>query len=82
MDEKGCQLSLHHQQKVLVQKGSKRVHLVAPEHGENVTIVACGSATGNVTPPMVIFKGKRRKTELADDLPPGSSVEMTAEEDK
>jgi len=61
MDEKGCQLSLHHQQKVLAKKGSKRVHLVAPEHGENVTIVACGSASGIVIPPMIIFKGQRKK---------------------
>ena len=60
MDEKGCQLSLHHQQKVLAKKGSKRVHLVAPEHGENVTTVACGTATGIVIPPMIIFKGQRK----------------------
>jgi len=76
MDEKGCQLSLHHQQKVLAKKGSKRVHLVAPEHGENVTIVACGSASGIVIPPMIIFKGQRKKSTLADELPPGSAVVM------
>ncbi|KAJ8965827.1 hypothetical protein NQ314_003894, partial [Rhamnusium bicolor] len=38
VDKKGCRLSLHHQQSVLARKGAKRVHLVAPEHGENVTI--------------------------------------------
>jgi len=67
----------HHQQKVFAQKGTKRIHLVAPEHGENVTIVPCGSAAGNVVPLMVIFKGKTRKSALANDLPPGSSVQMT-----
>lgn len=77
MDEKGCQLAVHHQQKVLAQKGGKRVHVVAPEHGENVTVVACGNAMGNAIPPMIIFRGKRRRPELGDDLPPGSSVEMT-----
>ena len=41
MDEKGCQLMLHHQQKVLTQTGAKRVHLVAPEHAENATVVTC-----------------------------------------
>jgi hypothetical protein len=76
IDEKGCQLAVHHQQKVLAKTGSKRVHLVAPEHGENVTIVACGNAMGNVIPPMIIFKGKRRNDGLGDDLPPGSAVEM------
>ncbi|XP_072400813.1 uncharacterized protein [Diabrotica undecimpunctata] len=40
MDDKGCQLTLHHQQTVLDSKGAKRVHIVAPEHGENITIVA------------------------------------------
>ena len=59
MEEKGCQLLLHHQQKVLAKKDSKCVHLVEPEHGENVTIVACGSASGIVIPPIIIFKGKK-----------------------
>lgn len=76
MDEKGCQLGLHHQKQVLAGKGSKRVHLVAPEHSENVTIVACGNAMGNAIPPMIIFKGIRRRPELIDDLPPCSAVEM------
>jgi hypothetical protein len=62
----------------LAKKGSKRVHIVAPEHGENVTIVACRSAVGNAIPPMVIFRGKRRKPELSDDLPPRSCIEMAA----
>lgn len=78
MDEKGCQLAVHHQQKVLAKTGVKRVQLVAPEHGENVTIVACGNAVGNVIPPMVIFKCKRRKDGLGDDLPPGSIFEMAS----
>ncbi|KAI4455501.1 hypothetical protein MML48_9g00007999 [Holotrichia oblita] len=46
VDEKGCRLTLHHQQTVLAQKGAKRVYLVAPEHGENVSIVACANASG------------------------------------
>jgi len=76
IDEKGCQLAVHHQQKVLAKTGSKRVHLVAPEHGENVTVVACANAVGNVIPPIIIFKGKRRNDALGDDLPSGSVVEM------
>ncbi|KAJ8948410.1 hypothetical protein NQ318_009921 [Aromia moschata] len=39
MDEKGCRLTIHHQQSVLALKGTKRLHLVAPEHAENVTVV-------------------------------------------
>lgn len=77
MDEKGCRLMLHHQQRVLAEKGSKRVHLVGSEHGENVTIVACANALGHVIPPMILFKGQRLKPTFADGLPAGSVVHMT-----
>ena len=69
MDEKGCRLTLHHQQKVVSAKGRKRVHVVAPEHAENVTIVASANAIGNCVPPMIIFKGVNRKPSFGDDLP-------------
>jgi len=75
MNEKGCQLMLHHQQKVLTQTGAKRVHLVSPEHAENATVVACANAIGNAIPPMVLLKGVRRRPAFADDLPPCSAVE-------
>uniref|UniRef100_V5G523 DDE-1 domain-containing protein n=1 Tax=Anoplophora glabripennis TaxID=217634 RepID=V5G523_ANOGL len=58
VDEKGCRLSLHHQQSVLAKKGAKRVHLVAPEHGENVTVVSCGNASGISISAAIVFKGK------------------------
>lgn len=78
MDEKGCRLTIHKQQTVLAKTGVKRVHLVAPEHGENVSIVACGNALGQAIPPTILFKGKRLKPEWGDNLPPGSKVIMTA----
>lgn len=77
MDEKGCRLTVHHQQQVIAQRGAKRVHLVAPEHAENVTIAGCCNALGNAIPPMIIFKGKRLKPEWADGLPRGSLVRMS-----
>lgn len=76
MDEKGCRLTLHHQQQVLAEKGTKRVHFVAQEHAENVTIAMCVNAVGNALPPMVLFKGKRLKPEYCDQLPAGSLVKM------
>lgn len=76
MDEKGCRLTLHHQPTVLAKKGAKRVHFIANEHAESVTVVGCVSAIGNVIPPMIIFKGKRLKPEYTDNLPPGSIVRM------
>lgn len=77
MDEKGCRLTLHHPQKVYAATGAKRVPIVAPEHAESVTIVACGNATGQVVPPMVLFRGKRSQPEYSDDMPPGTAVVMT-----
>ncbi|KAI4466296.1 homeobox-like domain superfamily [Holotrichia oblita] len=50
MDEKGCRLTLHHQQQVLSRKGAKRVHLIAPEHSESATVVTCGNALGQCGP--------------------------------
>ncbi|XP_072931645.1 uncharacterized protein [Epargyreus clarus] len=76
IDEKGCRLTLHHQQKVFAAKGTKRVHFVSQEHAENVTIAMCVSATGNTVPPMILFKGKRLRPEFSDNLPPGSLVKM------
>lgn len=77
MDEKGCRLTIHKQQTVLAKKGAKRVHLTAPEHGENVSIVGCGNALGQAIPPFILFKGKRLKPEWTDHLPPGSTAMMT-----
>ncbi|XP_013200639.2 uncharacterized protein LOC106143167 [Amyelois transitella] len=77
VDEKGCQLNLHKAPQVLAERGTKRVHLVAPEHGENVTVVSCGSALGHAIPPMILFKGKRMKPEWIDSLPTGSIAQMT-----
>lgn len=78
MDEKGCRLNLHKQQMVLAKKGSKRVHMIAEEHAENVTVVACGNALGQAIPPMILMKGIRQKPEWSMNLPPGSAIEMTA----
>lgn len=77
MDEKGCRISLHHEQSVLAMKGAKRVHLITNEHAESVTIVGCVNALGVSISPMVLFKGKRLKPEFTDNLPPGSLVRMT-----
>ena len=43
---------------------------MAAEHAENVTLVVCANAGGNVIPPMVIYKGKRLKPEYGCNLRP------------
>lgn len=78
MDEKGCQLTIHKEPVILTRKGIKRVPFVAPEHAENVTVVSCGNAIGQIIPPVVLFKGQRNKPEFSDNLPPGCKAFMTA----
>ena len=51
--------------------------MVAEEHGENSTIVACVNAVGKAVPPMVLYKGKRMKPEWTYNLPAGSVCRMT-----
>lgn len=77
VDEKGCRLQLHKDPEVLAKKGSKRVHIVAKEHGESVTVVACGNATGSVIPPMILFAGLRKNPAWEKNLPTGSTTVMT-----
>ncbi|XP_046975202.1 uncharacterized protein LOC124541391 [Vanessa cardui] len=77
IDEKNCRISLHHQQQILTVKGKKRVHQIANEHAESVTVVGCANAIGSAIPPMMLFKGKREKPEYKDNLPSGALVKMT-----
>jgi len=77
MDETGVQLSTRSEQ-VIAEKGSKRLpQLSSGEKGETVSVVACCSATGVFLPPVVIFKGIRRREELGDGLPVGAEFHMT-----
>nr|XP_023026974.1 uncharacterized protein LOC111514962 [Leptinotarsa decemlineata] len=76
IDEKGCRLNIHKLQQVYACKGVKRVHLISQEHAENVSIVSCGNAIGQVIPAMILFKGKRKKNEWHDNLPAGTVIEI------
>lgn len=42
-----------------------------------MTVVACCSGSGQYVPPYVIMKGKRKKDEYADGLPPGSKLSLS-----
>lgn len=76
VDETGLQIN-NKPGKVVATKGAKDVYtLTTSEKGENVSLVACCSAEGYFLPPVLIFKGKNKKDEFLDGLPPGSGVLM------
>lgn len=76
VDETGIQIN-NKPGKVVATKGAKDVYsLTSAEKGENVSLVSCCSAEGYFLPPVLIFKGKYKKDEFKDDLPPGSGVFM------
>ncbi|KAJ8879827.1 hypothetical protein PR048_020435 [Dryococelus australis] len=58
-------------------KGSKDVHhITSAEKSEAISVIACCNAEDNFLPPYSIFKGKRKKPEFDDGMPPDSSVRM------
>ena len=77
MDESGLPLN-NAPGKIVATKGSREVvKLTSVERGENVTLVACCSASGVFIPPFVIFKGVRFREMYKQDLPPGSEMSMS-----
>jgi len=75
VDETGLQLN-NRPGEVIAAKGSKVVTSITS--GETVTVVSCISAEGSYLPPFCIFKGKNKKAEYGDGMPPGSTVAMNA----
>lgn len=77
MDESGLQLNSRPGY-VLAQKGAKAVSTVtSTEKGETITIIACCNAEGTFLPPACIMKGKNKKPEFEDGMPPGSKLFMS-----
>lgn len=76
MDESGLQLNNKPGQ-VIALKGSKCVSTITSgEKGETISIVCCFNGEGNYIPPYCIIKGKNKKKEFSDGMPPGSTVMM------
>ncbi|CAH1956219.1 unnamed protein product [Acanthoscelides obtectus] len=72
VDETGIQIN-NKPGKVVATKGTKDVYsLTTSERGENISLVSCCNAEGYFLPPVLIFKGKNKKDEFLDGLPPGS----------
>lgn len=77
MDESGVQLNTR-PGVVLAVKGSKNVsNITSTERGETITLIACCNAEGNFLPPACVMKGKIKKDEYTDNMPPGSVLYMS-----
>ena len=77
MDESGLQLNSRPGH-VLAQKGAKAVSTItSTEKGETITIIGCCNAEGTFLPPACIMKGKNKKPEFEDGMPPGSKLFMS-----
>lgn len=76
-DETGLQLNTRAGH-VLAEKGSKSIPSISPgEKGETISVIACCNAEGGFIPPYCIFKGKNKKEEWLDGMPPGSQIKMS-----
>lgn len=76
-DETGLQLNTR-AGVVLAEKGSRNVAAMSSaEKGETISVLTCCSAEGVFIPPYCVFKGKNRKDEWLDGMPPGSAINMS-----
>lgn len=76
LDETGLQLN-NKPGRVVTNKGAKMVNCItSAEKGETISVITCVNAEGSFLPPCCIFKGKNKKHEFEDGLPPGGKVIM------
>ena len=68
MDESGFPLSVK-SLKALAQVGTKNVYHATTETHANITVLACCSADGSFTPPVIVFKGERRRNSGMEGFP-------------
>ena len=58
VDETGMPLD-HKPEKAIAKKGARNVTAHTSGDKTSITVIACGSAAGQVIPPMVLFQGKK-----------------------
>ena len=57
MDETGMPLEPH--PKIVAKKGQKKVRYQTSGQKQQITVIGCGSATGHVIPPFIVFAAKQ-----------------------
>ena len=75
IDETGLMME-HNPRRVMCEKGSTP-QAITSNRGKTVTIIACGSASGNRLPPYYIFPGKRWIPDLLTGATPGAAGTVT-----
>ena len=75
-DESGMPLE-HKMPKTVAQKGTKKVRQRSSGNKAQISILACGSATGQAIPPIVIFSGKHFNYDLAEGEVSGTFYGMS-----
>ena len=84
MDESGFSFQ-HRPSKIICQKGLKSIGSRVSNTRQNITVMACVSASGQVMPPMFIVRGKTNKSLNGFnplDAPPGSVWTWCVEQEK
>jgi hypothetical protein len=71
-DETGVTVVQHKAYKVMFLKGKRRMSLSSAEMDSFVTIVTCMNATITYVPLRLVIPKSNMKSELLDDVPPGS----------
>ena len=71
MDETGVPLDPR-PPKIAAQKGQKKIRYASSGNKSQITVVGCGSATGQVIPPFVIFDAKQLNPLWTRDEVPGT----------
>ena len=75
VDETGMPLE-HKPEKAVAQKGARNVTAHTSGNKTNITVIACGSAAGQVLPPMVLLQGKKLNHAFTIGEVPGTMYGM------
>ena len=73
VDETGMPLD-HRAPKVMTMRGQKKVRCRTSGNKNQITVIACVSATGQAIPPFVIFDAKSLNREWMKDQVPGTQL--------
>ena len=79
VDKTGMHLPLDHRAlKIMTVRGHKKVRRCTSGNKNQITVIACVSATGQAIPPLVVFDAKSLNREWMKDQVPGTTYGCSA----